>query len=534
MGRKEKAKRTDERRSDERGGGRPARRQVLGLAAAFAFSGVQSDVVFAAGAGSGSGDVRDENLRPGATDWRITRAGAARAVEGYAERSSLLPGERLALRVSTTAPSFTVSAYRMGWYGGARARLVWRSPAVPGTLQPAGHIVSATRMAWAEWKRTVEVDTAGWPEGCYLLRLDTVGGERAQRFVPVTVRSASAAGRVLFVNAVATWQAYNRWGGADLYKGTTGKKRSRSLAVSFDRPYQNGQGAGLFLTYEAPLLALAERMGIPLAYATGIDVAGDAGLACGAVALLSPGHDEYWSPEHRRHVAAARDTGTNLAVFGANCCYRRVRFEDSAVGSDRIVVCYKDDYAQDPGYRRGLPPTNDFRRQPVPEPESSLLGVIYDGYPVEAPYVVTRPDHWLLTGTGVVAGESFAHLVGVEYDRVDTRYPTPRPIEVLAHSPVVCKGRQSYADTVYASLPSGAGLFAVGTMRWVECLEARGPGSAANHGLDGRAGQFTRTVTENVLRAFATGPAGCARPAVDTVALHYGAAATPAGAVTGV
>ncbi|MEU8436277.1 N,N-dimethylformamidase beta subunit family domain-containing protein [Streptomyces sp. NPDC029216] len=427
-----------------------------------------------------------------------------------------------------------MSAYRMGWYGGARARLVWRSSALPGMVQPAPRVEAGTRMAWTDWKPSLEVDTQGWPEGCYLLRLDAVGGQPAQRFVPMTVRSASTAGRVVFVNAVATWQAYNRWGGADLYKGTTGKKGSRSLAVSFDRPYQRAYGAGLFLTYEAPLLALAEQTGIPLAYATGIDVAREEGLLRGAVAVISPGHDEYWSPEYRQQVTEARDAGVNLAVFGANCCYRRVRFEGSPVGADRVVICYKADYKKDPGFVRGLPPTNDFRRKPAAEPESSLLGVIYDGYPVDAPYVVARPDHWLLSGTGTVRGDAFAHLVGVEYDRVDLRYPTPRPIEVLAHSPVVCKGRASYADTIYASFPSGAGLFAAGTMRWVESLEATGPGGEkTNHGLDGRAGAFTRTVTENVLRTFAAGPAGLARPAVDDVSLHYGAGAPPAGVLTG-
>ncbi|MFD7630550.1 N,N-dimethylformamidase beta subunit family domain-containing protein [Streptomyces sp. NPDC059851] len=511
---------------------------MLGLAAALAVT-ASAAARPAAAADGGSRrclDVRAENRRPGDADWRITRAGAARAIEGFADRASVLPGEPLRLRVSTTAASYTVSAYRMGWYGGTRARLVWRSPELPGRLQPPARVDTATRTAWAQWRQTAEVDTCGWPEGSYLLRLDTTdSGERAQRYVPLTVRSASAAGRVLLVNAVATWQAYNRWGGADLYKGTTGKKASRSLAVSFDRPYQNAHGAGLFLTYEAPLVTLAERLGLPLAYATGIDVARDRLLLCGAVALLSPGHDEYWSPEQRLRTTAARDAGTNLAVFGANCCYRRARFEDSAVGPDRTVVCYKEDYALDPGFRRGLPPTNDFRRAPAPEPESSLLGVIYDGYPVDAPYVVTHPGHWLLAGTAAAQGDAFAHLVGVEYDRIDLRYPTPRPIEVLAHSPVVCKGRHTYADTVYASLPSGAGLFATGTMRWVEALDATGPGGGkANHGLDGRAGAFTRTVTENVLRAFAAGPAGRARPAVDNVSLHYGVDGAPTGAASGV
>jgi hypothetical protein len=507
------------------------RRRVLGLAAATFVSsqswlGTESAAQPGAVPGGRPGDVREEsgldvraeNSRPGDRDWRITRAGAAGAIQGFAERVSVRPGEVVALRVSTTAAAYTVSAYRMGWYGGARARLVWSSGPLPGVLQPPALIDAGTRMARADWRRTAEVDTSGWPDGCYLLRLDAEDG-RGQRFVPLTVRSSSAAGRVVVVNSVATWQAYNRWGGADLYKGTTGKKGSRSLAVSFDRPYSGGHGAGQYLVYEAPLVALAERTGLPLAYTTGVDVAREPRFLGGAVAMLSLGHDEYWSPEQRRHVASARDGGMNLAVLGANCCYRRVRFEPSAVGADRIVVCYKGDYAKDPGFQRGCPPTNDYRRMPAPEPESSLLGVIYDGYPVDAPFVVSHPDHWLLEGTGARLGDSFPHLVGVEYDRVNPAHPTPRPIEILAHSPVVCKGRPSYADMAYCSLPGGAGVFATGTMRWVEALEATGPGGGkANHGLDERAGNFTRTVTANVLRAFAQGPAGGARPAQDNLA----------------
>ncbi|MFG2982203.1 N,N-dimethylformamidase beta subunit family domain-containing protein [Streptomyces sp. NPDC048258] len=466
--------------------------------------------------------MRAENALPGAADWRITRTGGARALEGFADRSSVRSGESFALRVSTTSTSYTVSAYRMGWYGGARARLVWRSALLPGVRQPPARLDPDTRMARAEWRQTAEVDTSGWPEGSYLLRLDS-GDGRAQRFVPVTVRTPSAAGRMVVVNSVATWQAYNRWGGADLYRGATGKTGSRSLQVSFDRPYANRKGAGQFLVYEAPLIALAERMGLPLAYATGADVAREPELLRGAVAMLSLGHDEYWSPEQRRHVTEARDAGMNLAVFGANCCYRRVRFEASPVGEDRIVVCYKHDYARDPGFRRGHPATNDFRREPAPDPESSLLGVMYDGYPVDAPYVVSNPDHWLLTGTGARSGDSFPHLVGIEFDRVNPVHPTPRPVEILAHSPVVSKGRASHADTAYLSLPGGAGVFATGTMRWVESLEAGADGAGkAGHGLDARTGAFTRAVTANVLRAFAQGPVGRARPARDNVAVHYG------------
>ncbi|MFJ4091756.1 N,N-dimethylformamidase beta subunit family domain-containing protein [Kitasatospora sp. NPDC089913] len=480
-----------------------------------------SGIVSASGAGL---DVLAENALPGNADWRITDPGPPEAVEGFADRVSVLPGEPFGLHVSTTAPGFTVRAYRTGWYGGARARLVYESEPLPGVRRNGPTLDSATRTVRTDWPRSLTVPTDGWPEGSYLLRLDAVGGT-GQRYVPVTVRCASAAGRTLLVNAVATWQAYNLWGGYNLYYGPTGRRDSRSLTVGFDRPYRYADGAGLFLVYEAPLIALAERLGLPLAYATGPDLDREEHLLTGANCLVSPGHDEYWSVDQRQRVAAARDSGTNLAVLGANCCFRRVRYEDSPLGARRTVVCYKGDYERDPGYLQGLPPTTDFRAEPAPDPESTLLGVLYGDYPVDAPFVVTNPGHWLYEGTGVRAGDSFEHLVGVEYDRVDTAWPTPRPVEILAHSPVVCEGRPDHSDSTYLTLPTGAAVFASGTMRWVESLEADGPADPRNHGLDGAAGAFTRTVTTNVLRAFAAGPAGIDRPARDNVVDHYPAPA---------
>ncbi|MET9695221.1 N,N-dimethylformamidase beta subunit family domain-containing protein [Streptomyces sp. NPDC006514] len=467
-------------------------------------------------------DVKAENARPGHADWPVDKAGPARAIEGFADKVSVLPGESFGLHVSTTAPRFTVSAYRMGWYGGARARLVWRSEALPGVRQPEHTVDAGTRMVRTRWTRTATVETKDWPEGSYLLRLDAQGDE-GRRFVPITVRSAVTAGRTVVVNAVATWQAYNRWGGYGSYDGPSGGFASRSLAVSFDRPYEYDDGAGLFLVYEAPLIALAEWLGIPLAYTTTTDVAREKRLLEGAAAVLSLGHDEYWSPEQRAHFTAARDAGTNIAILGANCCYRRIRLEPSDLGPDRTLVCYKSSYEQDPGFKRGQPATVDFRSVPGADPESSLLGVIYDGYPVDAPYVVTNPGHWLFEGTGVRAGDRFEHLVGVEYDKVDTSFPTPRPIEILAHSPVVCEGRPSHQDTAYYTVASGAGVFATGTMRWVEALDATGDGrSGRNHGLNARSGALTTRVTENLLRVFAAGPAGRTHPAQDNVKAVYG------------
>ena len=80
-----------------------------------------------------------ENARKGSTAWRIKAAAVASDTQlaGYADRVSIRPGEPLHLYVTTTARSFTVRAFRLGWYGGARARLVSTSPVLRGTVQRA-------------------------------------------------------------------------------------------------------------------------------------------------------------------------------------------------------------------------------------------------------------------------------------------------------------------------------------------------------------------------------------------------------------
>ena len=77
----------------------------------------------------------NENDRPGDPHWNIRRLGAPDAIVGYAGQSSVLPGEPVTLYVSTTARSFRVSAFRMGWYHGDEARLLWKSATVPGHRQ---------------------------------------------------------------------------------------------------------------------------------------------------------------------------------------------------------------------------------------------------------------------------------------------------------------------------------------------------------------------------------------------------------------
>jgi hypothetical protein len=453
-----------------------------------------------------------ENARPGDRHWNIRHLGRPDAVAGYAGQASVLAGQSVPLFVSTTSRSFQVRAFRMGWYGGDLARLVWQSGNIRGHRQRKPSLEHATRTVQADWGPSVTVPTDGWPDGSYLLRLDADSG--AQRFVPLTVRSASTAGKVVIKNSVATWQAYNMWGGYDLYNGPGGTAdyASRSLAVSLDRPL-DGDGAYLFLVHERKLIELAERLGLPLAYETNMDIAEQPRLLDGASALISLGHDEYWSPPERAHVTAARDAGVNVAFLGANAMFRRTRLADTKLGPCRMVICYKTSYLQDPlyGHDNALV-TSDWREPPHPDPESSLTGTLYESNPTDADFVVTSPDAWLFAGTGVRQGTRFRGLVGIEYDRVNPDYAVQRPIEVLSHSPLTCRGVNSYADSAYYTHRSGAGVFNSGTMRWVGSFSG-----ADNFGIDRRAGRFTRRVTANVLRAFADGPAAAKYPARDNL-----------------
>jgi hypothetical protein len=498
--------------------GKTTRRAFLGLGAvgiAAAAAGCTSAESTSAAIGatpraSTGHRVVSENSRPGDPHWQIRHLGAANAIMGYAGAASVLTGQSFPLFVSTTAAGFRVQAFRLGWYGGDGARQVWQSGPLRGHRQNASGLTGSTNTVQTAWEPVTEVPTDDWPAGAYLLRLDADSG--AQRYVPVTVRSASTAGQVVLKAAVATWQAYNTWGGYDLYVGPGQSYANRSLAVSLDRPYDLN-GADMFLTYERNVVVLAESLGLPLAYVTGMDIAADPDLLDGASALVSGGHDEYWTPAERSNVTAARNAGVNLAFLGANAMFRRTRLDDSA----RLVICYKTSYTEDPMY--GVDDalvTSDWREPPDPDPESSLIGTIYEGYPAVAPYVVVSPDSWVFAGTSVPERASFHNLIGVEYDRVNPAYPVERPIQVLSHSPLVCQGASSFADSAYYTHSGGAGVFNSGTMRWVGAIYGDRP-----HGIRGRTPAFVQQVTTNVLRAFADGPAAANYPAHDNLdAMH--------------
>jgi hypothetical protein len=468
--------------------------------------GVVSDASTTAGSATGAGRTSTRRLR-GSDRWRLRQPARDGQIAGYTTRTSAAPGVPVDLRVSTTARRYQVTAYRIGGYRGGTGRMVWQSDILRGRRQVGARFADAARRTvHADWAGTSRVDTRGWDPGVYVFKLST---PHWQAHVPYIVRSPSVSGRVVMVAPVTTWQAYNDWGGYSLYTGPSGDRRA--WAVSFDRPYP-APGSGELLFGVVPLVVAAERARLPLAYLTNLDLHTRRDPLRGARAYVSMGHDEYWTPRMRRVVEQARDDGVNLAFFGANTMYWRIRIEDSRHGG-RVVVGYRSDAHLDPVSRERRR-TGLFRDAPGPRAgEHRLTGMQYECFPVDAPYRVVAPGWWGFRGTGVGRGQAFPHLVGVEADRVYPVPGTPRPMQVLSHASYSCGGVTTSAQSVYYTTRSAAGVFNAGTLRWTCALTGR----CAPYHLPAATRRFVRQVTVNVLREFSLGPAALRHPAVDTV-----------------
>lgn len=451
--------------------------------------------------------VISENEKPGTRAWVLTKPALHHEIEGYANRVSIDIGGSVNLYVSTSAPSYTVAAFRMGWYGGQQGRLVWTSPQLTGTVQPAFTVTPGVNMVSDAWQPslTVPTDPVGWPQGDYLFLLTASTGY--QSYIPLTIRDNLSTAAYLIDNDVTTWQAYNLYGGYDLYQGPKGY-HSRSRIVSFDRPYTLGDGSGDFLGNELHVVALMESLGLDVAYSTSVDLAEQPDLVLAHRAFLSLGHDEYYSLSMRTALVNAIARGVNLVFFGANAIYRHIRLQPSPLGPDRLEVDYKN-AAADPLYGHDNADVTPvaWRFPPNNAPESEIIGDYYQCNPVLADMVVADPSSWIFDGTGVQVGTHLKNLVGTEYDHYDPHAPGPTDVSILARSPLVCQGKPDYADMTYYTATSGAGVFASGTLNWVPmmiptpcALPCPGP--------------TVVRVTENILTGFGSGPAGTAHPSV--------------------
>jgi hypothetical protein len=287
--------------------------------------------------------------------------------------------------------------------------------------------------------------------------------------------------------------------------------------VSFDRPMDMDRAQSGTLGDTFDIGRLVESLGLDVSYATNVDQHLRPELMRDHRAIVTGFHDEYYSLEMRDGLEAARDRGVNIAFLGANAVYRRIRLEPSPLGEARHEVNYRN-AAADP--LNGVDPqrvTTNWREPPAARPESSLTGTHHECNEggLDEDMVIADAAAWMFAGTNVTDGQRWPDVVSGQYDRVTPSVPTPENIQVVAHSPVTCRGDESFADMAYATAPSGAGVFAAGTMGFEPHL---GPLCPPERLTPAEWECQLRQMVANVVTEFAKGPAARDHPARNNLA----------------
>ena len=466
--------------------------------------------------------IQRENEKQGTTSWQRRDPANSREIEGYGSATSIDRGQSIQIFVSTTDPSYSMEVFRMGWYGGAGARLMTAPISRMGFVQDTPSADAATGLIECNWRDpwTIAVpydesDPTHWASGVYVVKLTgTTSGKSS--YVMFVVRDDRRSSPLLFQSCVTRYQAYNNWGGKSLYNfnSTGGPARK----VSFNRPYA-GNGTAEFLRtsgWEYNILRFVEREGYDVSYSTNIDTHADGASLLRHRGFLSVGHDEYWSWEMRNNVETALARGLNMAFFSANTCYWQIRLEPDTAGQPyRRVTSYKETaLAEDPLACDG-DPSNDhlvttlWRNAPVNRPEEELVGVMYGASPVDGDITIDDDRHWIFAGSGLSRGSRLPGLLGYEVDRI---YGAQRPSLVrLAHSPFTAgDGETGFSDMTIYTAASGATVFATGSMQWAWGLDDWNATPARPSRIHPGAQQMTR----NLLNRFATGSGSSRRRAV--------------------
>ena len=300
--------------------------------------------------------IEQENCLTGSpsSQWDISGAGDS-TIQGFATDISFNQGQMVSFKVKTNATSYKLDIYRMGYYSGMGARLVTTiSPSAPlPQTQPACITDSTTALmdcgTWAvsaSWAIPSNATT-----GIYfakVTRLDT-GGASHIFFV---VRNDAGHSDIAFKTSDMTWQAYNDYGGANLYTGGPGPQGG-AYKVSYNRPFHTRvyEFYSWVFNAEYPMVRFLESNGYDVSYLSSLDVDRSGSLLLNHKTALSVGHDEYWSGNERTNVETARAAGVNLGFFSGNEIFWKTRWENSIDGSstpNRTMVCYKETHANKP------------------------------------------------------------------------------------------------------------------------------------------------------------------------------------------
>jgi hypothetical protein len=455
--------------------------------------------------------VACENTKPGTprSTWDVSGAGSA-ALQGFTTQMSVNVGETVNFKIKSTATSYRLDIYRMGFYSGNGARLVT-------TVNPVGR---QTQPDCLSSPTTGLVDCGNWAvsaswavpatavSGIYFARLVRTDGTAGASHVVFVVRNDAGRSDLLFQTSDTTWQAYNTYGGNSLYAGSPA---GRAYKVSYNRPVTTrGTGAeDAVFNAEYPMVRFLEANGYDVSYFSGVDTDARGALLKNHKTFLSVGHDEYWSGRQRANVEAARDAGVNLAFFSGNEVFWKTRWENATDGSgtaNRTLVSYKETHANakiDPSPEwtgtwrdpRFSPPADGNR------PENGLTGTLFEvnsgTVSLRVPAADGKMRFWRGTTVSTQAAGATATLgtgtVGYEWDEDADNSARPRGlvrlstttasgVEVLTdQGSTYASGSATHRLTLYRA-PSGALVFGAGTVQWSWGLDSdhdRGSGAAS-------------------------------------------------------
>lgn len=504
-----------------------ALRSIITILATFLF--LFPYLAKAAAVGSGT-PIGLENAKTGTTLWTLNNPALQGEIEGYPSSTSVNRGESISFYVRTSAPTFNIDVFRMGYYSGAGARLMYSAQNIPGSKQnyPCLNPNGVIECNWAV-SHTLTIPNAAtdpgqltfWTSGVYLARISANDANKKDSYMIFVVRDDNLKATYVAQLPVTTYQAYNYWGGRSLYTGCVNHRadwscpggEQKANAVSFNRPYipssnpraVYGAGAGEFLTniqtvqegypissagFDYNMVRWLERQGYDVKYVTNIDLHRDANVLNGAYSFISFGHDEYYSSAMWDHLITARNSGINLAFFSSNQIYWRIRFDAGYYGrANGIITCYK--YVQDP-VSSGDSKTGLFRD--LGKPEAALIGGQYVAAPVTGDISVTNPSHWLYSGSGATNTSMLRGLLGYEVNAIVSGI-SPANVESLAHT----AGAGFESDISYYVAPSSAQVFATGSMAWAWGLDSYFSGGLRQD----YSSPIAQKVTANVLDAFA-------------------------------
>lgn len=405
---------------------------------------------------------------------------------GYLSSLSVTKGDTLRFHISTTFDTFSIGITRLG----AEHVRVATIDGVHGGLQPLRDSAYALGCGW---KVTAALHIPDqWSAGMYSAEFPTTSGMKRMIFC-VRERVPGSTSKMLVSMSSNTWQAYNSFGGKSLYDFNS-TNTTASYKVSFERPFTNWMSS-LYFKHADKLIRWIEKEHIDYETCMMNDLDADPSLLDAYDVFVIGGHSEYWSRTERTAIQHFVDRGGRIIVLGGNTCWWQVRFEDGG----KTMVCYKS-ANRDPLY--GIDNsvvTENWGRDPINEPENSLIGVSFEhggyvnhdsvllGINGSGGYTVFHSDDWIFRGTNVRDGDIFGHasaIVGYEVDGAlyywgrDSMMAligadrTPRNFRILGLSPAASEsgGTTGAATMGYYIMPNGGAVFNAATINWSDGL----------------------------------------------------------------